>query len=415
MTQAEFSNMRINLDRLLSRLKALGQDGALEGGGVCRLALSDTDKLGRDRVSGWMRELGLEVSIDKIGNMMALLPGQEDLPPVVIGSHIDTVATGGLYDGNLGVLVGLEVISVLRDSGYVPRRPIVVAAFTNEEGSRFAPDMMGSAVDRGSLPLDEALAIADAEGLVVGDELARIGYAGEVEPGHIKPHCFFELHVEQGPVLEEEGLEIGAVTGVQGISWTEYTVTGISNHAGTTPMRLRHDAGFAAASISVAARIVAGETGEDQVATVGVTELDPNLVNVIARKARLTVDLRNIDEAKLQAAEKSLTDKIETIAESEGVEITSRTLARFEPVIFDDSMVNLIESMAKDQGYSVRRMASGAGHDAQMFAPDCPTAMIFVPSVGGISHNIKEYTTPDQLQAGANVLLQAVLSKAEEE
>lgn len=415
MTQAEFSNMRINLDRLLSRLKALGQDGALEGGGVCRLALSDTDKLGRDRVSGWMRELGLEVSIDKIGNMMALLPGQADLPPVVIGSHIDTVATGGLYDGNLGVLAGLEVISVLRDSGYVPRRPIVVAAFTNEEGSRFAPDMMGSAVDRGSLPLKEALATADAEGLVVGDELARIGYAGEAEPGHIQPHCFFELHVEQGPVLEEEGLEIGAVTGVQGISWTEYTVTGVSNHAGTTPMRLRHDAGFAAASMSVAARTVAGEIGEDQVATVGVTELDPNLVNVIARKARLTVDLRNIDEAKLQAAEKSLSDKISVIAQSEGVTISARTLARFEPVIFDDSMVDLIESMAKDQGYSVRRMASGAGHDAQMFAPHCPTAMIFVPSVGGISHNIEEYTTPDQLQAGANVLLQAVLSKAEEE
>ncbi|SFO94036.1 N-carbamoyl-L-amino-acid hydrolase [Cohaesibacter marisflavi] len=414
MTHPTFSNLRIDIDRLLGRLMALGQDGALEGGGVCRLALSDTDKLGRDRVVGWMKELGLTVTVDKVGNLKGVLPGREDLPPVMIGSHIDTVATGGLYDGNLGVLAGLEVVSVLKDSGYVPLRPIVVAAFTNEEGSRFAPDMMGSAVDRGSLPLDEALAIKDAEGFVVGEELARIGYAGETDPGHIDPYCFFEIHVEQGPVLEEEGDLIGAVTGVQGISWTEYVIEGESNHAGTTPMRLRHDAGFAAAAVAVAARKVAGAIGDSQVATVGVNELDPNLVNVIARKARMTVDLRNIDEVKLQQAESMLAAEIEAICKAEGVSYIARKLARFEPVMFDSSMVDLIAGTAKEQGYAVRRMPSGAGHDAQMFAPNCPTAMVFVPSKGGISHNIEEYTAPEELQAGANVLLQAALTKAEE-
>ncbi|WP_319531588.1 Zn-dependent hydrolase [uncultured Cohaesibacter sp.] len=415
MSEPTRKNMRIDLDSLMNRLMTLGQDGALEGGGVCRLALSDTDKLGRDRVIGWMKELGLTVSVDRIGNMIAVLPGKEDLPPVMIGSHIDTVATGGLYDGNLGVLSGLEVINSLKQSGYIPRRPIAVGAFTNEEGSRFAPDMMGSAVDRGTLDLNEALAIKDAEGFVVGEELSRIGYAGEAEPGHITPHCFFELHVEQGPVLEEEGEVIGVVTGVQGISWTEFTITGVSNHAGTTPMRLRHDAGYAAAAIAVAARRIAGEIGGYQVATVGVTELDPNLVNVIARTARITVDLRNTDEALLQKAESLLKAAVDEIAESEGVTISSRTLARFEPVAFAPEMVDLIEATAKDLGLSTRRMPSGAGHDAQMFAPHCPTTMIFVPSQGGISHNIEEYTAPEHLHAGANVLLQAVLAKADEE
>nr|WP_321456071.1 allantoate amidohydrolase [uncultured Cohaesibacter sp.] len=414
MTHPTFSNLRIDIDRLLGRLMALGQDGALEGGGVCRLAISDADKMGRDRVVGWMKELGLTVTIDKIGNLKGILPGREDLPPVMIGSHIDTVATGGLYDGNLGVLAGLEVISVLKDSGYVPLRPIVVGAFTNEEGSRFAPDIMGSAVDRGSLPLEEALLSEDAEGFVVGQELARIGYAGETEPGQINPYCFFEMHVEQGPVLEQVGDLIGAVTGVQGISWTEFVIEGESNHAGTTPMPLRHDAGFAAAAVAVAARKVANEIGGGQVVTVGVNELDPNLINVIARKARLTVDMRNIDEARLRQAESMLAEEIEAICEAEGVSYKARKLVRFEPVMFDACMVDLIAQTAKEQGYAVRKMPSGAGHDAQMFAPTCPTAMVFVPSKGGISHNVEEYTAPEELQAGANVLLQAVLTKAEE-
>ena len=297
MSAVSKHNARIDLDRLMGRLRDLGTVGALEGGGVCRLALTDSDKAGRDRVTGWMRALGLRVSVDRIGNMVGVRPGREDLPPVMIGSHIDTVATGGLYDGNLGVLAGLEVVSALDDAGIATRRPIAVAAFTNEEGARFAPDMMGSAVDRGALGLEEALSSPDTAGRTVGEELARIGYVGEAEPGHIDPHCFFELHVEQGPVLEEEGFGIGAVTGVQGISWMEYIIEGVSNHAGTTSMRLRHDAGYVAAAISVAARRIASRFAGDQVATVGVTELNPGLVNVIARRARVTVDLRNTDEA----------------------------------------------------------------------------------------------------------------------
>ncbi len=413
MTATKTHNLHINLDRLMRRLRDLGEDGALEGGGVCRLALSDDDKAGRDRVNGWMRELGLSVSIDRIGNMIGLRPGREDLPPVMVGSHIDTVATGGLYDGNLGVLAGLEVVATLEDAGIVTRHPIAVAAFTNEEGARFAPDMMGSAVDRGALDLDEALASSDSEGHTVGEELARIGYVGEAEPGHISPHCFFELHVEQGPVLEEEGFDIGAVTGVQGISWMEYVVEGVSNHAGTTPMRLRHDAGHVAAAISVAARRIAADLGGDQVATVGVIELDPGLVNVIARRARVTVDLRNTDEAFLIRAEQTMAADIAALARAEGTTITERRLARFEPVTFDADMVDLIEDTARQQGKTVKRLPSGAGHDAQMFAPDCPTAMIFVPSQGGISHNIAEHTDPELIRAGAEVLLSAVLARAE--
>lgn len=407
-------NLRISLDGLLARLQALGEDGALAGGGVCRLALSDADKAGRDRVTGWMRELGLEVSIDRIGNMIGVSAGREDLPPVMIGSHIDTVATGGLYDGNLGVLAGLEVVAALKAAGYVTRRPIAVAAFTNEEGARFSPDMMGSAVDRGTLGLEEALAARDADGLSVDAELARIGYAGAAQPGHITPHCYFELHVEQGPVLEEEGLDIGAVTGVQGISWMEYTIEGVSNHAGTTPMRLRRDAGYVAAAIAVAARRIAARMGGDQVATVGVTELDPNLVNVIARRARVTVDLRNTDEALLQQAEAEMAQEIAALEAAEQVRISARRMARFEPVVFDPAMVDLIEGIARTRGHATRRLPSGAGHDAQMFAPHCPTGMVFVPSQGGISHNVAEHTEPRHLQAGADVLLHAVLARAED-
>jgi len=408
------NTLSIDMASLQDRLDALGQDGALPGGGVCRLALSDADRAGRDRVKGWMEALGLTIHIDKIGNMIGLRPGREDLPPVMTGSHIDTVATGGLYDGNLGVLAGLEVIACLNKAGVTTRRPLAVAVFTNEEGARFAPDMLGSAVDRGVLSLETALATQDAQGRTLGAELTRIGYAGPKEPGHITPACFFELHIEQGPVLEEEGVPLGAVTGVQGISWMEYQIQGVSNHAGTTPMRLRHDAGYVAAAIAVAARRIATDFGGDQVATVGVMDLDPGLVNVIARGARVTVDLRNTDETRLQQAEQAMAATIAALAASEGVTITSHRLARFAPVTFDPDLVALIAALAKSQGHAVKYLPSGAGHDAQMFAPDCPSAMIFVPSHQGISHNIKEFTAPDSLAAGANLLLQAMLTKADE-
>lgn len=405
-------NLRIDLDRLMGRIFRLGEIGALHGGGVKRLALSDEDKAGRDLVTGWMHDLGLEISMDRIGNVWGIREGTENLPPVMIGSHIDSVATGGLYDGTLGVLAGLEVIETLDTAGIRTQHPVAVGFFTNEEGARFPPDMMGSGVNQGALSLDEMLAVVGNDGETLGAELARIGYDGPIAPGTLRPACFLEIHVEQGPVLEEEGIKIGAVTGVQGISWTEFTVSGVSNHAGTTPMRLRHDAGIVAARIAVEARAIADDLGPPQVATVGVIEFSPGLVNVVPESARLTVDLRNTDDAVLQTAEARLLAAAEHFAGVEGCGLETRKLARFEPVEFDPSTVDLIAASAEAQGHSVTRMPSGAGHDAQMFAPNCPTAMVFVPSKDGLSHNIEEYTAPEEIRAGVDVLLQVALARA---
>ncbi len=400
--------LRINGDRLMRRLMRLAEVGAIDGGGVCRLALTDEDRAGRDLVVGWMRELGLAVTIDRIGNVVGTRAGTANLKPVVIGSHIDTVRTGGKYDGNLGVLGGLEVIETLNDAKVVTGHPIAVAFFTNEEGSRFAPDMMGSAVHQGALPLETALATKGIDGPTVGDELNRIGYAGDTAVGTMRAAAYFELHIEQGPVLEREGLEIGAVTGVQGISWTEVTLRGVSNHAGTTPMSMRSDAGYVAAEITCFMRRLAREYGPPQVATVGHLTVAPNLVNVIPNQVVMTLDLRNTDEAILQRAERATFEFVEKTSKAEGVSMTRRTLARFEPVDFAPEMIDRVEQTAEAQGLSVRRMPSGAGHDAQMFAPHCPTGMIFVPSKGGISHNVREFTEASQIIAGANVLLEIV-------
>lgn len=408
------SNLRINRQRLLSRIDALAAIGAIDGGGVCRLALSDEDRAGRDQVIAWMREAGLAVSVDCIGNVVGIREGRNPGPPVMTGSHIDTVRTGGRYDGNLGVLAGLEVMETLNDAGIVTEHPMAVAFFTNEEGARFAPDMMGSLGYVGGLDADTILATRGIDGSTVAENLARIGYAGDAPIGNPQVRAFVELHVEQGPVLEEEGVTIGVVEGVQGISWREYSITGVSNHAGTTPMRLRHDAGYAAATIATEVRAIAGDFGGNQIGTVGALTLKPNLVNVIANHALMTVDLRNTDETRLREAEARLAGFVENLGRSEGVEISSRELARFEPVSFDADMVERVEQHAIAQGHSVRRMPSGAGHDAQMFARVCPTGMVFVNSVGGISHNVKEFTAPDDLEAGANVLLTVLAELAGE-
>ncbi len=405
-------DLHINVDRLMKRLDTLAGIGSIEGGGVCRLALTDEDRRGRDLVASWMRELGLAVTVDRIGNVVGIRQGREDSPPVLTGSHIDTVATGGRYDGSLGVLTGLEAMAVLDEAGVTTRKPIGVAFFTNEEGARFAPDMMGSGVHQGMLDLEEMLDIRGIDGRRVGDALTEIGYAGPETVGSFRADSYLELHVEQGPVLEQEGITIGAVEGVQGISWTEYRFTGTSNHAGTTPMYLRRDAGYVAAAVAVEVRRLAQEMGGSQVATVGVSELRPNLVNVIAAEALLTVDLRNTDEERLRWAEARLNELIEGIVSEEGVGVQSRRLARFEPVTFDPDMIALVEGTAQRLGCRVKRLPSGAGHDAQMFAPNCPTGMIFVPSQGGISHNVAEFTTPDEIQAGADVLLQALIARA---
>lgn len=404
--------LRIDGARLLARLARLAEIGAIENGGCARLALTDADREGRDLVAGWMRALGLEIRIDAIGNVFGFTPGWRDTAPVMTGSHIDTVRTGGRYDGNYGVLAGLEVIETLREAGVTPKRPLSVAFFTNEEGSRFQPDMLGSLVHAGGLPLAEAYAARAADGASVGDELARIGYRGDETPGFVTPHAFIELHIEQGPVLDAEGIRIGAVENLQGISWQEITVLGQSNHAGTTPMRLRRDAGYVAAATASFLHDLAHEMGGAQVCTVGRVELHPNYINVIPARAVFTADLRNTDDALLRHAEARLAAFLDATTARTSTTWTSRRLVRFEPVTFDAGLVDLIGDVAREHGLSVHRMTSGAGHDAQMMARICRAAMIFVPSVKGISHNPAEHTEPADLVAGADVLLHTMLRLA---
>ncbi len=410
-------DLRINGQRLLDRLDELASIGAIEGTeGCCRLALTDEDAAGRDLVVTWMRDLGMEITVDGIGNVTAtwLGPGTDpSLAPVMTGSHIDTVRTGGRYDGNLGVLAGLEVVETLAEAGHSPARPVAVAFFTDEEGARFPPDMLGSLVYAGGMTLEEALDIEGIDGTIVGEELERIGYRGPAPCPGPAPHAFVELHIEQGPVLEAEARTIGAVTGVQGISWTELTLTGQSNHAGTTPMALRRDPGYVAAAVAMFVRQLASELGGRQVGTVGRVELHPNLVNVVAATASLTVDLRNTDEATLADAERRLADHCAELARQEGVTVESRQLARFEPVAFDEAVIEVVEGTAERLGHRVMRLPSGAGHDAQMMARLAPTAMIFTPSRHGVSHNPAEHTDPADLEAGANVLLHTLLQLAD--
>jgi N-carbamoyl-L-amino-acid hydrolase len=399
--------------RLLADLEALAAVGDTDDGGNCRLALTDEDAGGRELVVGWMRALGLDVRVDRIGNVVATRAGTDDgLDPVMTGSHIDTVRTGGRYDGTLGVLAGLEVVRALDDAGIRTRRPLTVAFFTDEEGSRFAPDMLGSLVYAGGMPLEDALETVAIDGAVLGDELDRIGWAGDAPVPGPAPHAYVELHIEQGPLLEEQGVTIGAVTGVQGISWQELTLTGQSNHAGTTPMRLRRDAGYAAAEVAVAVRRLAADLGGHQVGTVGRIDLHPNLVNVVAARATLTLDLRNTDEAVLATSERGLRARVDEIAAAEGVTASWRSLARFAPVAFAEDVISLVERAAGDRGHTVMRLPSGAGHDAQMLARMCPTGMVFVPSRGGVSHNPAEFTEPEDLAAGCQVLADVLVELA---
>lgn len=400
---------RINWPRLEDRINSLAEISPIDGGGNCRLALTDEDKDGRDLVISWMKGLNLEITIDVVGNIIGVWNVGSGAP-VMSGSHIDTVRTGGRFDGCYGVLAALEVIEACQEANIVPPRPLAVGIFTDEEGARFAPDMLGSLVYVGGMPVEQALNVVAIDGARLGDELLRIGYSGPAPcPGFV-PHAFVELHIEQGPMLEANDVRIGAVTSVQGISWQEITVIGQSNHAGTTPMSLRHDPAYVAAEITVFLRKLASEFGGDQVCTVGKIDLHPNLTNVVPARATLTLDVRNTDESRLKQAESRIADFLSEIATKEGVNITTRELARFEPVIFDDQVIDTVESIAKQQGNSVQRMPSGAGHDAQMLARVCPSGMIFVPSVKGISHNPAEFTESVDLEAGANILLHTMLA-----
>jgi N-carbamoyl-L-amino-acid hydrolase len=399
--------------RLLGSLEELARINRQPDGSCRRVALTDADRSGRDLLVLWMQELDLEVRVDQIGNILGIHPGQATTKPIMIGSHIDTVSTGGWLDGAYGVVAGLEVIRALKRGGITPRCPLVVASFTNEEGVRFQPDMMGSLVYAGGLDLQAALRSEDRDGTVLGDELKRIGYAGECRCGALVPQAYVELHIEQGPILSREGIPLGAVENLQGISWQQVTIHGEANHAGTTPMSARKDAGQAAAKIITFMRELALQMGGQQLATVGSVRLDPGLINVVPRKAVLTLDLRNPVEEHLQEAESRLADFLKTLAIDEGLQIESRQLSRFAPVTFDSEIVKTIEMSAGAFGKSIRRMTSGAGHDAQMMARICPAGMIFVPSVGGVSHNPAEHTEAEHLILGANVLLRTVLALSE--
>jgi N-carbamoyl-L-amino-acid hydrolase len=396
----------------MERLFLLAEVGEIPGGGCSRLALTDDDKAGRDLVVEWMKELGLDISIDTIGNVIGVWQvGQGS--PVMTGSHIDTVRTGGKYDGNYGVLAGLEVIHTCQENNIIPTRPLAVGFFTNEEGSRYAPDMFGSLTYVGGMSTEEALETIGIDGSRVGDELERIGYLGSDPCPGPCPEAFIELHIEQGPILERADHIIGVVTGVQGISWQEVTITGQSNHAGTTPMNLRHDPSYVVAAITVYLRELSQRYAGHQVCTVGKVDLFPNLINVIPAKAVMTLDVRNTDEAILTRAEKEIAEFLESLAQQEGVLITRRVLARYEPVVFHHDIISTVDRVTTALGYTHMQLPSGAGHDAQMFARICPAGMIFVPSINGISHNPAEDTASSDLEAGANVLLHTMLELAQ--
>jgi N-carbamoyl-L-amino-acid hydrolase len=414
-TTMETLLLSINAHTLLAQLRELGCVGQdAEQGGRTRIALTDAEKAGRDLLVQWMQALQMQVQIDQIGNIVATYPAPvgEGMPPhqpLMMGSHIDTVRNAGALDGCYGVLAGLAVVRAYRDAGLLPARPIVVVAFTNEEGVRYQPDMMGSLVYAGGLPVQAALDTVGTDGTRLGDELARIGYRGSLVPGAIVPREYLELHIEQGPVLEAEGCTIGVVESLQGISWQKVAIHGVANHAGTTPTRLRHDAGYAAAACMAFLREqVVAAAPDTTLATVGSLRLEPDLINVIPRKATFTVDLRDPDERRLQAAEQRFAQFLEELAQREGVTVETESLVRFEPVVFDVRLADRIEAAAARRGLPHRRMTSGAGHDAQMIARMAPAAMVFVPSRGGVSHNPREHTDDAQLVLGAQVLLDVV-------
>ena len=386
--------------------------------GVRRLALTPPEAAGRRWVVEQMRALGLEVRVDRIGNVYARRRARRpELAPVLIGSHIDSVATAGIFDGCLGVLGGLEVIRALDEAGVETARALEVAFFSEEEGARFGTDMLGSAVATGRIPLEQAYGLVDRGGVSVREALEAIDFLGAAPARLEPPHAFLEVHIEQGPTLAARGLELGVVTGVQAISWRELYLSGKSAHAGTTPTELRCDAGLVAAQIAVEVRRMAtcGEFRELR-GTVGVLRPHPGLVNVIPGGCHLTVDLRSPDDAALEAGEAHLAAFVERAAAAEGVEVESRQTARTETVRFDGRLQDRITAAAERAGLRHERLVSGAGHDAQELSSICPAAMIFVPGENeGISHNPRELSTPAQCAAGVSVLLEVALELAQEE
>ena len=408
------SNLRIDGARLWDSLMEMGRIGGTPKGGCKRLTLTDVDKRGRELFARWCASAGLTMTVDAMGNMFARREGTEDhLPPVMMGSHLDTQPTGGKYDGVLGVLAGLEVLRSLNDLGVRTRHPIEVANWTNEEGSRFAPAMVASGVFAGAYTLEEAYAIEDREGRRLGDELERIGYKGDAPCGGRAIRAMFELHIEQGPILEDEGVDIGVVTHGQGQRWFEVTLTGFESHAGSTPMPRRRDALVGAARVvELVNRIGLGHPPL-AVATTGMLTPYPGSRNVIPGEVFLTCEFRHPDEAVLAAMEAELRAGIAAVAETAKLEAEIKRVFVYPPVPFDEGCVGAVRRAAERGGFSHRDIVSGAGHDACYIARVAPTAMIFTPCVGGVSHNESEEISPAWASAGAQVLLHAVLETAE--
>jgi len=408
--------MKVDRRRLELTLEELSRIGETPRGGLTRLALSDDDRRARDRVVAWMRATGLAVRVDRMGNIFGERPGTEPLPPVMVGSHLDSVPTGGRYDGQLGVLCALEAIRALDDHGVRTRHPVTLVVFTNEEGARFQPAELASGVLAGRIPLEDAYNARDKDGIRLVDELERIGYLGP-EPCAARPmRAYLELHIEQGPLLEEGGYSVGVVEGIVAISWSRVTIRGTQDHAGPTPMRTRHDALVAAADVVAGVRRLARDiVGGDMVATVGQLSVAPNIVNAIPGTVTLSVDLRDPSDSALDRALPMLERVVRQACEREGVRWELEHYWRVPYTPFDPLVVDTIERAARAAGTRHRRLRSGAGHDAQYMATLGPAGMIFVPSRGGRSHCEEEFTPMDDIEYGATTLLLAAAELARAE
>jgi beta-ureidopropionase / N-carbamoyl-L-amino-acid hydrolase len=404
--------MNIDRERLQQSIEELGRIGQTPRGGLTRLALTDEDKRGRDWMVARMHEAGLRVTIDQMGNIFGERAGAAALPPVLMGSHVDSVPTGGKYDGQLGVLCGLEAIRRLNDAKIRTRHPVTLAIFTNEEGARFQPAMIASGVMAGKIALEDAYNARDKDGLRLVDELERIGYLG-AEPCVARPfRAYLELHIEQGPFLEEEGLQVGVVEGIVAIAWSRLTIHGVQDHAGPTPMRTRHDALVAAAAVIGGVRQIARDLGGDLVTTVGNLVVAPNIVNAIPGRVTLSIDMRDPRDETLDRARARLETIVREACEREGVRHELEHYWRVPYTPFDRDVVDAVERAAQTSGARYRRIRSGAGHDAQYMAAIGPAGMVFVPSRDGRSHCEEEYTPIDDIEYGARTLLLAALDIA---
>ena len=408
------NNLRTNGDRLWDSLMQMAKIGPGVAGGNNRQALTDEDSEGRHLFKRWCEQADMTVSVDKMGSMFATRQGTDpDALPVYVGSHLDTQPTGGKYDGILGVLAGLEIVRTLNETGVKTKRPIVIVNFTNEEGTRFPPAMVASGVFAGVHTLDWAYERQDATGKTFGQELERIGWVGNEEVGSRKMHAFFELHIEQGPILEKEKKQIGVVTHGQGLSWLQITLTGKESHTGSTPMPMRINAGLGMAQITQLVNDIALANAPLAVGAIGHCEIFPNSRNIIPGKAIFTVDFRHPEKSVLEKMKKQLEQGAKDIANNIGLDMEIETVGGFDPVTFDQDCVGRVRDAATKLGYSHRDLVSGAGHDACWINRVAPTAMIMCPCVDGLSHNEAEEIHPEWATAGANVLFQAVVETAE--